>query len=465
MKSAAAWQLSWALLCVLAVYLLASSTKRPIAIGALLVLIPFQFITTRYASSSVLMAYALAAILLISGGLKVRMLPELALIMLAYVASLALAGGELLTWQIVTLFQLFSCMVVFLLAYNFSRSVENERSVMNVLLATNALTLTYCVLQLSAGPGERFVPFGIEAFAFNSNRDASDPRLIGPFGTPGNTAGYLTLMIILCFAELTKSSGRRRLLVQVIAGLNLVALIATGNRAGFLILVATFPVLLIVFRRELGVRRVLQYGVGGVAVMAVALAVAVTYTDFGTMLNRLETVTETEDGVPQTRAYTWPIAVEKIKRDLWFGEGPYWLTQEDAENMGIMRGRIDESGRTVTAYDPYPHSLYLYLLRTVGVVGLAAMLWFFVRAWGLLYASLRRCPLDSYRSAILRAGLVLLPAFMGAQITLEFLRATSMDYAQFVFSLVGLLVGIGDRSSRKTVAGGNPPFAAMPRVH
>jgi hypothetical protein len=79
-NSSVAWQLAWALATVLVVYVLASSARRTVAIGALLVMIPFQTVVTRYATSSVLMAYALAVILLLNGGLKVRMLPALGLI-------------------------------------------------------------------------------------------------------------------------------------------------------------------------------------------------------------------------------------------------------------------------------------------------------------------------------------------------------------------------------------------------
>ena len=44
MKSAVAWELGWALIAVLIVYVLASGARRTVAIGALLVMIPFQFI-------------------------------------------------------------------------------------------------------------------------------------------------------------------------------------------------------------------------------------------------------------------------------------------------------------------------------------------------------------------------------------------------------------------------------------
>jgi O-antigen ligase len=306
--------------------------------------------------------------------------------------------------------------------------------------------LGYCALQLSAGPGNKFVPFGIEAFAFNNNRDTSDPRLIGPFSTPGAMAGYFTLMLVMCVSELIHAQGRRRLLIQAIIGLNVLGLLATGNRAGMLVVLAVFPVLMFVFRRELGPKRIAQYSIGGVAVLLIAFAVAVSFTNFGNMLTRMEGVTETENGVPETRAGTWPVAVEKIKRHPWFGEGPYFLTIEQAENMDIFLHRFDESGAVTTTYDAYPHSLYLFLLRTVGVFGLVAILWFFVQAWRQLQRATKSVPLDRYASAILRGGVVAIPAFLVAQITLEFNRYATLDYAHFVFALVGLLVGMSDRA-------------------
>jgi len=452
MKSSAIWEASWALLSVILTYLLASGAKRTIAIGIVLLLIPFQFVDTRYATSSVLMAYALGGILLLRGELKFRLMPEIACMFFAYAASTVLAGRYMITWQIAYVFQFVSCLFVFLLAYNFARFVEHERSVANVLLATNALIAVYCLLQIWAGPGEQFIPFGIDEFAFNSNRDESDPRLVGPFGTPGNTAGYLTLMTFLCTAELISATGRRRLILQSLIVVNLLGLVATGNRAAILVLIAMFPLMLIAFRRELGARRVVLYTVGGIVVLAVASVVAINYTRFGSMLERLQSVTETANGVPQTRAQTWPIAVEKIKRSPWFGEGPYFMTQEEAENMGMMRNELDESGQTDTRYDPYPHSLYLYLLRTVGVVGLAAVILFFVRAWLSLRRSVARQARDGAASPLVRAGMIVIPAFLIAQITLEFNRVTSMDYAQFIFALIGLLVGLGDRSAASSQA-------------
>jgi hypothetical protein len=453
MKSSAIWQLAFGVILLVLMFVLAIGAKKKVSIGALLVLIPFQTVDTRYASSSVLIAYVLAGALLISGDLKFRMMPAIGMIMLAYFVSLSMADRTILTDHVLFMFQFFSCLVVFVLAYNFAIVVDNERSAIDVLLAINVLAIIYCGLQLSVGPGERFIPFGIDEFKFNLNRHPGDPRLVGPFDNPGSTAGYFALMTLVCAFEIMFSSGRRRLLVWVIIGFNLMGLVATGNRAGFLVLLAMSPLLLFAYRKELGALKVIQFSIAGLAVLAVAAAVAVTYTDFNLLFNRMDTVTETEGGIPTTRAEGWPVALAKIKQDLWFGEGPHFWTKEDAEDIGQLQAEFDEEGSVSTAYDHYPHSLYLYLLRTVGIFGLLAVIGFFVRTWFILYRASHRHSGMGYQSGILRLGLFLIPAFLISQITLEFHRPNTIDYAQFIFALMGLLVGVSDREPQ-TVASG-----------
>ncbi len=210
-----------------------------------------------------LIAYVLAAVLLMQGGLKVRMLPSIALIILAYFVSFALADDlGMRLWHMTFMFQFFSCFVVFLLAYNFALLVENGRSIFDVLLATNVLAILYCGVQLWVGPGESFVPFGIEELAFNKNRHAGDPRLVGPFDNPGTTGGYFTLMVLVCAVDLMFAQGRRRWLLWAVVACNLFGLVATGNRASFLVLLAIFPAMLFVFRRQLGAKRVVLYLLG-----------------------------------------------------------------------------------------------------------------------------------------------------------------------------------------------------------
>ncbi len=458
MSSSNIWLLSIGLCAVLVIVVLTASAKRETAIGILIVLIPFQLVETRYGSSSVLMAYAMITAILLTGSLRLRMLPEIALVLLAYLISLTQAE-RFIAMHVVEIFRFASSFIVFLLAYNFARLVKSPRSVISVLIAINILVVMYCALQLSAGAGKAFVPFGIDEFAFNRNRDPSDPRLIGPFDNPGTTAGYFALMTLICLMELVYSKSGRRRVLQGLVLTNVAFLLATGNRASFLVLLAACPVLLLSLRNELGPRRFFQFMTGGIVVVLVASATLAAVTGFGNMFRRLESVAEMENGVPMTRAGTWPIAIEKIKRDPWFGEGPYYVSSDFASSAGVMRAEFEDLGEVSTAFDPFPHSLYLYLLRTVGVVGLIAVLWFFAKVLLELRSALRVEGRDEYSRAILKVGMIVIGAFLITQITLEFNRPATMDYAQFILALLGLLVGIGDRPTKADEVGAGPLVA------
>lgn len=447
MSSSNIYLLATGLLTAIAMIVLTASARRAIALGALLLLIPFQIVETRYGSSSILMAYAMLGAMLLTGNLKVRMLPAIGLVLFAYLVSLTQARSYV-TLHVVEIFQFASCFVVFLLAYNYARIVKSEQSIVDLLLAINVLVVIYCGLQLTAGPGEAFKLLGIDELAFNKNRDPSDPRLVGPFDNPGTTAGYFTLMTIIYLVELITSGATRRRLIQGLILANVAGIVATGNRASFLVLLAAFPVLLFGFRTELGRRRFFQYMVGGFAAILIASALMAALTGFGNMFNRLARVTETEDGLPQTRAVTWSFALDKIRRDPWFGEGPHFFRAEDAEIMGVMPSRFEELGDVVRAFDPYPHSLYLFLLRTVGVLGLLTMLWFFAQVIFELRRSLRRQQIADRSRGLVKAGIIVVGAFLVTQITLEFNRTGTLDYAQFILALMGLFIGISDRDSR-----------------
>lgn len=446
MSSSNIYLLAIGLLAVVAIVVLTASTRRVVALGALLLLIPFQIVETRYASSSILMAYAMIGAMLLTGNLKVRMLPAIGIVLVAYLVSLTQARAYF-TLHVVEIFQFGACFVVFLLAYNYARIVKSEQSIIDLLLAINVLVVIYCALQLSAGAGEAFNPLGVKDFAFNQNRDPSDPRLVGPFDNPGTTAGYFTLMTLIYLAELMTAGSSRRRLIQGLMLANVAGIVATGNRASFLVLLASFPVLLFTFRSELGPKRFFQFMSGGIAAVLVASALMAAFTGFGNMFTRLTKVTETEDGLPMTRAGTWSFAFEKIQRNPWFGEGPHFFRAEDAEIMGVMPSRFEDLGDVVRAFDPYPHSLYLFLLRTVGIVGLIAVLWFFAQVMIELRKALKRRDIAEHPRALVKAGIVVVGAFLVTQITLEFNRTGTLDYAQFILALMGLFIGVADRST------------------
>src|SRR5688572_3483351 len=60
MTADAIWKLSFGLMLLIAAFALAIGARRTVALGTVLVLVPYQTIVTRYATSSVIIAYVLA---------------------------------------------------------------------------------------------------------------------------------------------------------------------------------------------------------------------------------------------------------------------------------------------------------------------------------------------------------------------------------------------------------------------
>ena len=224
------------------------------AIGTVLVLIPFQTVATRYGTSSVLVAYALAVVLLIErwaegphaavAGTDRPGVPG---------QSVAgRSGADVPARDLHLSVLLMSGRVpagVQLRSGGGVRAVESS----TCCFWSTCWSIIYCFLQLSAGPGQELRAVRHRCAHLQQEPHEGDARLIGPFDNPGSTAGYFTIMILVCVVDLMAARGGRRRLVQGLAVLNLVGIGATGNRTGLLVLAAMFPVLLFAFRKQLGV--------------------------------------------------------------------------------------------------------------------------------------------------------------------------------------------------------------------
>lgn len=436
MSSAAVTQITAALFLVLCAWFLVFLTKHKTALAILIVLIPFQFVETRFGSSSVAITYFVLAMFALRDVLRLRMLAPIFALIFAYIISIIFSKNAPQVLHLVYTLSFLSSLGIFLLAYTYGSTTESDEEIRNLLIALNVAVAIYCVVQFFAGAGKGFVPFGIESLAFNSNRDPSDPRLVGPFNSPGVTSSFLMFMTIFCLIQLSLTQGIRRILMTLLTLTNLIALIATGNRGSFLLMIASLPMLMFLLRHELGARRMIAFSVGGVTLVAIASAIALFYSDFGTLYDRLAIVTETIDGLPANRASNLTINAERMFEHLWIGSGPLFMSYEQAESLGRLR----------TLYDPYPHNLYLFMIRTVGLVGLAALLWAILQMGFAIHAGYRKGGWINDRYGIVRFGLVFVPIFLLDQLRLEFNRAGWIDFSQFVFAMLGLTVAAADKA-------------------
>ena len=97
-------------------------------------------------------------------------------------------------------------------------------------------------------------------------------------------------------------------------------------------------------------------------------------------------------------------------------------------------------------HQPYPHNLYLFLLSTIGLLGLIAFMSF-------LLTPLRRCwrgmslPNSSLeQTAFAKTGVVIVIVVLVDQLKIEFMRFELVDYWHFLFAVCGVLVAVSDQA-------------------
>lgn len=428
-------QLAVAALVAIVIFFGAFSASQKVAATVLLLLIPFQPVETRFFSANTLATYGVFIALLLRGSeIRLPMLPQIGVLLLCYLLSMALVHPSTYMQHTVYMVALVSAVLVLWIAYDLTVRHPNKFGAINLLIWMNVLIVVYCSIQLIMGPGTKLVFFNNPDFALMPVR--RDSRLTGPFGAAGIAAEYFVIMIYVVGYQLLSIRGglqKNALLLLITA--NMLLLIATGNRGGFLTLIGAGLVFLWLFRMELGPKRVVGVITIGPLLLIIAAAIAIQYTDFGRLFDRL-VATEVEAGIPDTRLEVWPNAVREVRENLFFGHGP--------------RLRFDggDVGQSVGAhpYIRYPHNLYLFLALTVGVIGLAGFLlfliWPVVRSIRLIHSPFA----ESYYKGIAKLGIVLMTVIFVDQMKVSFMRMTMVDYWHFIFALIGILIGYCDRA-------------------
>lgn len=423
------WQLSVLLFALIVTFFSIVILEKRTVATVILLLIPFQLVENRFGTSSIALAYFAAAALYIRGWKIIPFPLPILSVICAFVISFIFSVNKIDMLNLFYIINFFSGFAILYIFYNLA-SIYGEDKIEKQLIVLNALVLVYCALQMLAGPGNSYKPFGLEFFEFHTSRGGNDPRLVGPFGSPGATATFLLLMSLICLRALHRNPQVSSGLAIIVLALNLATLSLTGNRSGLILAVFGALCYFGLVARDL-LPQIRIAGVAAILVMASGLVSFISVSSsFNTIADRMEKLTETSDGLPETRARVWTEAWEKIKNRPWTGDGPYLLYQEQAEQLGLLR----------TRYDNFPHSLYLYLLRTVGVIGLIAFIYFFASIFLVKAKSLDSLgPCEFSRSRFLK---LLTVVFLINQVFLEFMRISFMDLVQFVFLIFGIYTGV-----------------------
>jgi O-antigen ligase len=415
-------------------FFIAYRLPQIVSSSALLVIIPIQPIDSQYASANVLLSYVIFLAMLLKGGtVRLPLLPQFLVVLFCYLVSMSMVHKALYGQHAVYLMALVSAYMVLCIAYDLTMRLKKTSRIVDLFIAMNIIVAIYCAIQILAGPGVKVVPFGIQEMAMIPGR--TDNRLTGPFAATGITSEYLVIMLFFILHRLLFGGTRRRLWLILLAGLNLAFLVATGNRGGFLSLLGGAVLFIWLFRKELGSARVFQLVTGGSILVALMSALIVTYSDYGRLYERLGETT-VEEGIPDTRQTTWPLAWAKIKERPLFGHGPRFL----------MQGGEDGVKYPGWEYQLYPHNLYLFLLATVGVLGLIAFMYLLltplVRCWKV--SKVRSLTVDDV--TFVRLGALMIIIILVDQVKVEFMRFALVDYWHFVFALLGVFCAACDRA-------------------
>jgi O-antigen ligase len=432
-------QLSAAIIAAIVILVAAYGAPLRVSVAILLVFIPFQPVETRLGSANIVMTYVLFGALLLRRRLQyLPMLGAFAAVILAYLLSMSQLNRALYADHGLYLFFVVSGFLVFFLAYNLARESNDPRFIINIFIAANIASILYCLVQFTVGPGERLIFFGLNELWMHRNRGGGDPRLVGPFGTPGLTAAYFMSMTVMLTYEIMNSRHLRKVGLIALAATNVAMMAATANRGSFLVLLASMLLFLYLFRAQLGVKRIFQILVVSSVVLFGATALIAAYSDFGQMFSRLETTTEFTGGLPDTRQRVWPQAWRIVPEKPWLGHGPKLAMPHQVERRSIHPEQL--------VLD-YPHNLYLYLLVTVGIVGTMCMVYFlFSIAWKVWRAASRGIFDNEYEKGWVLVGALVIIGFLVDQLKIEFLRAGTIDYAHFIFALFGVFLGWADRA-------------------
>lgn len=401
------------------------AAPQRVVLFVVLLLIPFQPISSLYGNLNDVLVYMVAVSFLLQRRIKYYPLfGAVAMILFAYLLSMSQTSLAHKYQHVAFIIAIIANFLVFYLVYNFIvRDSDGFKVVWRVLAVMNILVIGYCTLQ--ALGGERVTFLGAKEFAFNRVVGYGS-RLTGPFQATAMMAEYLSIQILLYgYALMHETRRRNAMFYLALIITNCIFLIMTGNRGGIITLVIGALLFLFVFRRELGAARIGASLVAGIAMLVVVSVIVTQYTQFNVLFERLGE-TEFEGVVPDTRV-GWFEIWDDITANPILGHGPrFWV--------------VDNSIRHV----PFPHNLFMFIIYSVGSVGLLAYLYFFGRLVGRFWKGMRSAERRGLMEGLPALGLIIMVMFAVSELRMEFLRYSLHDYQQYIFLVLAMFLATSD---------------------
>ena len=422
-------QLTIGLAVIVIMFVAAYAGPEKTIIQFMLLLMPFQPIDTRYGSLNTGLALlVMGAFLLNRRVTRLPLFPLVLLALLIYLVATIEAPRQTYKDHIFYLVSIAANVSLFYIIFNYVMRSSNVKSMLNMFIWTNVLVVIYTMVQLKAGFGTVSI-MGVDELTMVANRE--DRRLAGPFLAVGITAEYMVIQVfIILYRYFNEDSNKIKLLLLALLAANMGVLVGTGNRGGFLVLIAASLLFFFMFRRDFGTMRLIKLGSFGVLLFALVATTMLMLTDFNVLFERLSATEISEKGVPDSRSVIWPLAIERIQEAPFIGHGP--------------RIRLtDELTRNIPGHEfmPYPHSLYLWVFYTTGILGFMVLSTAFLALLLTFLRSMRNRHVDLLIRGMPKLALVILFIITIDQIKVSMMRFNLSDYQQYVASLLGLLLG------------------------
>lgn len=434
-----ATQLLAALLFGLIAYAATVSVAPRKILAILVILIPFQMVTSRYGTLNVVAVYLVFLGLLIRSAITYTPLLGVT-IFIFFAYFLSILGALQATWfdHCLYLITIGSNFLLFYITYNVFVRYPNARFALRLLIVMDILTVGYALALYFFG-FERLAFFGVEEWTLNQNLEDLQ-RLMGAFQAAGvNAAFYATQIIVVAYAALFSEKGFMKYLCYLLILINFALIIASGSRGSFLTLLSGGILMLYLLKPALGAARTSRLLIIGGLCLAAMSVYVVTQTEFNVLFERLSTTEVNETGVPDTRQTGFDVTLKRLDETLFTGHGPRIIL-------------FEEEIRIILGYKPlgfFPHNLLLFLVYTVGVTGLTAYVIFFSKIFlQFLNSRKNRCPYKAVRY-MPKLGIVVMVMFFLDQLKIEFLRFMFGDYQHYMFFLLGMLMAFSKVASKR----------------
>ena len=429
---------------------------------SIILLLPFQIITSKFGSINMILIYLLGVALIFTRNMtKYPLISCILFILFAYFLSMSQLDPKTSVYlsHVIYIISLGSNFLIFYIVYNFILKENNPKNFLNILILLNFIVIIYALFQMQIG-FESYSLFGIEELTVKASKELPieggsfvERRLRGgPFASASMNAEFMAIQIFILgyFILFEKKKWKLSLYLALIA-LNYMILIGTGSRGGFFSFSIGVIMFYLFYFQEIGFKRVfLSLAIFSFLLLFISI-ITVTYTQYDSMFIRIKK-TKIEGVIPDTRKNVWKIATEAIKEKPFLGWGPRLETKKLRIFKEEKRMKSDTTYKSI----PYPHNLYLFLLYTLGIVGLISYLLFFSAIYYKFIKANRRNLSRSFNDGLPKLGIILITVFLIDQIKLEFLRHNLHDYQNYIFMIFAAFIAFSDLvvynfNKRKTV--------------